>query len=115
MNQHVREAFLRSGFPAPAERTYAVQCMWRPPKDQWPTAGAKHRRVMVMLNDTGDHRSAAIEACLYLIARHRGKATAIAVIDQAHNQCPITGLCFDWSWYDGVVTYGAEVVDVLWS
>jgi hypothetical protein len=71
--------------------------------------------VTVKLNDSGDHRSAAIEACLYLIAKHRGKAAAISVMDHDRIAQPITDVCFDWSWYNGVVTYGAEVVEVVWS
>jgi hypothetical protein len=67
------------------------------------------------LNDTGDHRSAAIEACLFLIAHHRGKATARSVVAPSTAAKPIDDVSFDWSWYDGVVTYGAEVVEEIWG
>jgi hypothetical protein len=115
MNQHYREELVRLGFPIPKETTYFVHCQWRPPKGQWPALGARLRPVRVQLNDTGDHRSAAIEACLFLISQHRGMATALSVM--AHDGPPhiINDVCFDWNWYDGVVTFGAEVMEVSWS
>jgi hypothetical protein len=115
MNPRYRRELVRLGFTIPEEATYVVHCMWRPPKGQWPALGARPRPVWVQLNDTGDHRSAAIEACLFLIAQHRGKATALSVMaDNCHPQI-INDVCFDWNWYDGVVTFGAEVVEVIWS
>lgn len=114
MKQHVRDELVRFGFPIPTETTYSVRCEWRPPKDQWSVHGSRPRTVLVKLLDAGDHRSAAIEAGLFVIAHHRGKATARSVT--VHNRGPlaIDGVCFDWSWYDGVITYGAEVVEVVW-
>jgi hypothetical protein len=70
--------------------------------------------VDVLLNDTGDHHSAAIEACLFLIGHHRGKATAGSVMIPGSDPKHIEEVCFDWSWYDGVITFGAEILEVIW-
>ncbi len=115
MKQHVREELVRFGFPTPAETAYSVRCEWRPPKDQWPVLGSRPRSVLVKLLDTGDHRSAAIEACLFLIAHHRGKATARSAVADGAGSMAMDRVCFDWNWYDGVVTFGADVVQVIWE
>jgi len=115
MNKLYRQELVRLGFPVPVVTCYLVRCEWRPPKDHWPLLGARPRNVDVLLNDTGGHHSAAIEACLFLIAHHRGKATARSVLTPDTPTKPIDDVCFDWSWYDGVVTYGAEVVQVIWE
>ena len=67
----------------------------------------------MVIDHTGDADSVAIDACLYLISRHRGRAIAHHVFnedkvlhDVKHN------MEFDWSWYDGVVTWGGEVVSI---
>lgn len=77
--------------------------------------GARPRYVDVLLNDTGGHHSAAIEACLFLISHHRGKAKALSVMIPGDEPKYIAEVYFDWSWYDGVVTFGAEILEVTWS
>ena len=113
MNERYRQELLRNGFPIPKEYRYTVICRWRPPRDQWKVLGSHWRDLSVVMDHTGDSDSVAIDACLYLISRHRGSAIAHHVLDEnmvlhavKHNTE------FDWSWYDGVVCWGGEVVDV---
>jgi hypothetical protein len=110
-----REELARLGFPVPAESRYTVKCQWRPPKDHWPVLGARMRYVTVTINNTGDHHSAAIESCLFLITMNRGKCTALSVVCDEGESLSIDDVSFDWSWYDGVVTFSGEIVDVTWA
>lgn len=43
---------------------------------------------------------------------NRGKAEALDVVDAMSERHLIQHTAFDWSWYEGVVTWGGEVIVV---
>jgi len=97
--------------PSPQLRRYTLECRWRPPKDHWPLTGAHWRSVIVEINSMARPEGAACDACLFLIGTRRGQATAISV--QAKDDSAATtvyNITFNWSWYDGTVTWGGHVV-----
>lgn len=111
MNERYRQELLHLGIRILKEYRYTVICKWRPPRDQWKILGSHWRDLSVLIDHTGDAASVAIDACLYLISCNRGRAIAHHVLDAnkvLHVLKPNTE--FDWSWYDGVVTWGGEVV-----
>lgn len=92
---------------------YTFTCLWRPPKDHWPVHGAKWRTVTVVMDSTDRPESAALDACLHLIAVRRGQAKAVAVFDGLmERERQLAHIHFNWSWYSGVVTWGGLVVEV---
>lgn len=92
---------------------YTFTCLWRPPKDQWPTLGPVWRTVTVVLDSFDHPENAACDVCLYLIAVRRGQAKAVAVSGgEAGQQQALSHIHFNWNWYNGVVTWGGWVVEV---
>ena len=92
---------------------YTFTCLWRPPKDQWPVYGAQWRTVVVVLDSTDRPEHAACDACLHLIAVRRGQAKAVSVLGgEAGQEQPLSHIHFNWSWYNGVVTWGGSVIEV---
>lgn len=99
------------GLSNPARTRYTVLCRWRPPKDHWNLKGSRWRDLAIVVDSSGDHSVAAVETCLFLISNNRGTAVAHHVFGpdkelirvKEHIEC-------NWSWYDGVVTWGIEVV-----
>jgi hypothetical protein len=111
MNQCRDTTGLRPRRPSPQIRRYTVECRWRPPKDHWPLTGAHWRTVVVELDSMDRPEGAACDACLFLIGTRRGQATAVSV--QAKDDSAATtvyNITFNWSWYDGTVTWGGHVV-----
>ena len=76
--------------------------------------GAKWRTVVLTMNSMDRPEDAACDACLSLIAVRRGQAKAIAVCggDAGRHQ-PLSKIHFNWHFYDGVVTWGGWIVEVL--
>lgn len=91
-----------------------VECLWRPPKDHWPTLGARWRSVTVIMESADRSEGAACDACLFLIATRRGQAKAVTcTIGPNGNLELLSHIAFNWSDYDGTVTWGGHVADVV--
>ena len=112
MNSRYHAELVKLGFAIPIETRYTVRCKWRPPRDQWQLLGAKWRTVVVVIDHSGSPQSAAIDACLHLIAVQRGKVEALEVLESFTQRCVITNTTFDRSWYGDVVTWAGDVVQV---
>jgi hypothetical protein len=110
MSLNYCEELTRYGMSTLGLRRYEVRCLWRPPKDHWRRLGSAWREVVVTLMDDGAPHGAAIEACLYLIATRRGQAKADLVVEPELVQHHTNTGTFNWSHYDGVVTWGADIV-----
>ncbi len=111
MNDHYRHELMRLGFALPNQSRYTVICRWRPPRDQWKMLGSHWRDLTVVIDHTGDAGSVAIDACLFIISLHRGKAIAHHVLDENKMLHSIKHHTeFDWSWYDGVITWAGDVI-----
>lgn len=111
MPAHVREAYIRYGIPIPAETRYTVLCRWRPPKDHWKARGSAWRDLMIVVDSQWDATSVAVETCLFLISNNRGTAVAHHVIGPDKVLVRVSEhVERKWSWYDGVVTWGIDVV-----
>ena len=111
MKEHVRAAFVRYGIPIPTETRYTVLCRWRPPRDHRKLRGSRWRDLAIAVDSTGDHTYAARDTCLFLISNNRGTAVAHHVIGPDKELVRVKEyICYNWSWYDGVVTWGVDVV-----
>ena len=101
----------RLGFPIPSVTRYTVCCRWRPPKDHWKLRGSAWRDLAIVVDSKGAAKDAAIETCLFLISNNRGTAVAHHVIGPDNALINLNEhIEFNWSWYDGVVTYAIDVV-----
>jgi hypothetical protein len=112
MNTRYHAELIMLGFPIPMETRYTVRCRWRPPRDQWQSLGAKWRPVVVEIDHSGSPQSAAIDACLHIIAVQRGKVEALEVRESFTKRYVITNTTFDRSWYGDVVTWAGDVVQM---
>ena len=111
MNERLRAACIQYGLAIPVHCRYTILCRWRPPKDQWKVIGSRWRDLAIVVEGSGDHNDAAIETCLFLISNNRGTAVAHHVLDPYNVLITLKEhVEFNWSWYDGVVTYGIDVV-----
>ena len=85
---------------------FTVICQWHPGVD----ACEPWQNVVVALTVAGDAEDAANEACLWLLWKRMGKATATLVIaGHPELHVPDDGE-FDAEEYDDTVTFGAQVV-----
>lgn len=111
MNQHYRQELVRLGFPIPKKFRYTVICRWRPPRDHWKLKGGWWRDLTVVVESSGDHLDAAIDTCLFLISNNRGTAVAHHVIGPDNELVRVEEHTErNWTWYDGVVTWGVDVL-----
>ena len=89
-------------------KCYTVICRWHagvPACDSWQT-------MAVVLEVAGGAQDAANEACLFLIWRQPGMATAILVIEgHPPLYIPFDDL-FDAQDYDETITFGAKILAV---
>jgi hypothetical protein len=96
---------------APLFTRYTVLCRWRPPKDHWKLKGSRWRDLSIVVECTGDHSDAATETCLFLISRNRGVAIAHHAIGPDKELTRMKERVeYNWSWYDGVVTSGIDII-----
>lgn len=101
----------RLGLRTPVFTRYTILCRWRPPKDHWKLKGARWRDLSIVVESTGDRLYAAVDTCQFLIANNRGVAAAHHVIGPDKELVPLEERVErDWSWYDGVVTWGVDVI-----
>ena len=110
MNSRYRGELIRLGFPVPTETQYTIRCRWRPPKDHWNLKGSHWREMTVIMDHDGRPQDAANDACLYLIGQNRGKVVAVEVNGPRNQRHALQHGTFDWSWYDGVVTWDGDVI-----
>lgn len=111
MNEQYHAELKRLGFPIPSLTRYIVCCRWRPPKDHWKLRGSAWRDLMIVVDSQWAAKDAAIETCLFLISNNRGTAVAHHVIGPDNEHITLKEhIEFNWSWYDGVVTYGIDVI-----
>jgi hypothetical protein len=85
---------------------FTVVCQWHPGVDAcdpWQT-------VVVALTVSGDAEDAANEACLFLLWKRMGQATASLVM-AGHPKLHVPDdALFDAEEYDDAVTFGAHIV-----
>lgn len=85
---------------------FTVICQWNPCADAcdpWQT-------VAIALNVAGDAEDAANEACLWLLWKRMGRATALLVIP-GHPELHVPDEAeFDAEDYDETVSFGAHIV-----
>ena len=85
---------------------FTVICQWHPGVDAcdlWQT-------LAVALTVAGDAEDAANEACLWLLWKRMGKATASLVIS-GHPKLHVPDAApFDSEEYDDAITFGADIV-----
>ncbi len=87
-------------------KSFTVICQWHPGAD----ACDPWQIVAIALNVVGDAEDAANEACLWLLWKRMGKATASLVIPGLPKlHVPDDGE-FDAGEYDDTVTFGAQIV-----
>ena len=111
MQEHVRAALIKYGIPVPDETRFTVLCRWRPSKGEWKLRGSHWRDLAIVVDSTGDHNYTAGDTCLFLISNNRGTAVAHHVIGPDKELLRIReNIHYNWSWYDGVVTWGVDVV-----
>jgi len=102
---------IRSGLPIPAFTRYTVLCRWRPPKEHWKQRGGRCRDLSIIVESSGDHLDAALETCQFLIANNGGTAVAHHVIGPDKELVRLKEhVERNWSWYDGVITWGVDIV-----
>ncbi len=110
-----REQYLaeisRLGLRVPVFARYTILCRWRPPKDHWKKRGAQWRDLWIVVESTGDHLDAAVNTCQFLISNNRGVAVAHHVIGPDNELVRLNERVErNWSSYDGVVTWGVDVI-----
>ena len=111
MNERLHAAYIRYGLAIPVYHRYTILCRWRPPKDHWKIRGSAWRDLAIVVDSKGAAKDAAIETCLFLISNNRGTAVAHHVIGPDNALINLNEhIEFNWSWYDGVVTYAIDVV-----
>lgn len=89
-------------------KCYTVICRWHagvPACDSWLT-------IAVVLKVVGDAQNAANEACLFLIWRQSGMATALLVIEGNPSLYIPFDVLFDAQEYDETITFGAKILGV---
>lgn len=102
---------VRLGLRVPVFTRYTVLCRWRLPKDHWKLKGGRWRDLSIVVESSGDHMDAAVETCLFLISTNRGTAVAHHVIGPDKELVRVKEhVEKNGSWYDGVVTWGVDIV-----
>lgn len=89
-------------------KCYTVICQWHDGElacNSWQT-------IAVVLNVGGGPQNAANEACLFLIWRQQGVATASLVIEGRPTLYVPDDVLFDAQEYDETITFGAEILAV---
>jgi hypothetical protein len=79
--------------------------------EHWKEMGARWRVVHVSILDDAA-QSAADNACLCLIAMRRGRARVVEVVGPNDVVLVVNRSGFAWSWFDGAVTWGGDVLEV---
>ena len=88
-------------------KCYTVICQWHDGE----LACAPWQTMAVVLNAGGGAQNAANEACLFLIWRQQGMATAVLVIEGRSRLHIPFDVLFDAQEYEETITFGAEIIE----
>jgi len=90
-------------------RLYQVICRWQPPKALRRTLGAHWRKILVIVEDAGDYKTAAWEAGKFIIRERMGQATALVVIVDTEVHVLMNDVTNCWEQHEGMMTVDRRI------
>ena len=85
-------------------RLYQVICQWQPPKMLWRTLGTDWRKILVIVEDAGDYKTAAWEAGKFIIRERMGQAVALVVVVDTEVHVLLNDVTNCWEHHEGMMT-----------
>lgn len=96
-------------FKVARPRLYQVICKWQPPKALWPTRGTHWRKILVIVEDAGDFRTAAWEAGKFIIRERMGQAVALVVVVDTEVHVLMNDVINCWEHHEGMMTVDRRI------
>lgn len=90
-------------------RLYQVVCQWQPPKVLWRTHGTDWRKILVIVEDAGDYKTAAWEAGKFIIRERMGQAVALVVIVDTEVHVLMNSVTNCWEHHQGMMTVDRKI------
>ena len=90
-------------------RLYQVICRWQPPKMLWRTLGADWRKILIIVEDAGDHKTAAWEAGKFIIRERMGQAVALVVVVDTEVHVLMNDVINCWEHHEGMMTVDRKI------
>lgn len=90
-------------------RLYQVICRWQPPKVLWRTLGTHWRKILVIVEDAGDYKTAAWEAGKFIIRERMGQAVALVVVVDTEVHVLMNDVINCWEHHEGMMTVDRKI------
>lgn len=96
-------------FKAVKPRLYQVICRWQPPKMLKRTLGTEWRKILVIVEDAGDYKTAAWEAGKFIIRERMGQAVALVVVVDTEVHVLMNDVINCWEHHEGMMTVDRRI------
>ncbi len=90
-------------------RLYQVVCRWQPPKELQRELGTHWRKILVVVEDAGDYKTAAWEAGKFIIRERMGQAQAIVVLVDQEVHVLMNDVINCWIHHEGMMTVDCNI------